>query len=1315
MNSDLFEFENVDYNKFYCVHCGSKNLDGNFECLAGKKHMIDEETLREEVDERFRIFIEKVVIDPEEKKDVGAVSSSNFIPENISLADLESLFRNKSDIRNILNESFPHDQLKEVKEILEKIATEKHTRTKKTQQSCDESKLVEVFSAEINSEICCNCRAFVDFTTGEPSIGKHNFFTISRKFLENESYKNFVVFFLGSEPTREEALNSYKKIIVNRLKNTIVYENISLEIIMDVFSFEIIIEKLKNPKCLEFFVKKIGKLKNSQNAKYSELIKFLKHVIAMKLLKGAKSSAYLPSYQNNMESEYMKNVIGIQTNAYNFNYDFDVQHFVMIYEAKILENEFYRSSKRDITFNSGEYRETKKLIDFKNFFNKVKIGDGIKQVVYKKGTNEIYAAQNKTQKIDLGMGDFFAVYFDDDSNITIDILKETAYFRGVGSAIKKNISTLKKFGIEFEKLSFVSFDGKMTVSTSGILLKKILLQFFETSELKKYWFTKSQATSTNNHSFVYWPDNVISIPSIVKESVDFNIVFQSKVNIVFNKWEISFNGNQNSFIIPFFSKFFSLIHLMENLKLNMKYENVNKVIENYLFSNRKKKSTDNYRKLTDFATILVSQNEIAKRETYNRAIRNSTNDEKIVENFSARSKPIVFPIERFGIGEIIKRWKLFYASILLNTNPVFTQNTEMIDLIEKDKVDKFAESDIIVTSEKIYVRGHNTSSLGIVFEGMFFLAYPEKEKLPQLELVNNYPTKTSVINIIDKKTFAQKFPGTTSRKKNISPSVQVAIVQFTDVSPSKSGFYFPDKKGNSNFRDFINANYPNKGERHALVYQHMWDYTPEEIEETFDTINVVLHQDLLQNYHEASIFYFEFDTMTKSFFFREPRNRYGYYRNMTYEKSMFIFKMSSDRMDVIYFNQGDDFIPTSKKIRNFIKFDSNISKPVTIGEVLSSLAPDEYVRGQFFDTNGKSVGISVAKGNLIMDLRYSAQFPIYKGSNRHNFGKLTDTCTNVTKKFSNFDDRFTLIPIKTKKVKYQISKIHQETKNWKRDVYFFMRTFISFWIIANPDKTKVYTEEEIEKFVEEMTDVSDGRWQEEQEIDELTVIQQFDNIEDFSSYLEKIFPNRFYGGKFRVSASEYEKIKDFMRGELSAIKNCPPEFRSSYLSCRVISSLSNRMTNELSGINSVFYNNMICSLKEKNMNEEKVFYASSFSPTMDFNHGDFHSKYKKAEMVIIPFRGRYFIIRMTERGYFSIAVQACDTWFKKKEICSYYTNEGKSILCARKFRFDKGEIVESKDNEDELIKLSGEDYWVLSYNLKNGAMAHAAMLPIKIS
>lgn len=1296
---------NLGNDNFYCIHCKSKNLDGK-PCVSGKSHEVDKEILDRATNEKFENFVNSIIINEEERKNIGTISSESYISDEITSKELIETMRSKTEIRKILNDYFPLETFDDLKKKRDNDAAIERLSGKRKKDRIHELFFSNKISVALSSSTTVNFVYNPDYR----KFIRDDFFPTINNFLNNEKYSQYVKFFIGEEPKFETAEKIYNDLIRRKIEESNVYMYFTYDIVFEILNFEIIVEKLKEPECLKYFIGRLRNLKNSEEIKFAEHINFLKQMIKMKLMRKNESSCYVPSFENSFNSEYMKNIIGIQTNSYNFCYDFDITEFIMMYKSKIMKNDFYYLSQRDVTHETSEYREVKKLLDFKNYFHKIKIGDGIVQVVYKKGTDEIYASQERTMRIDLSYGDFFGVYFDDGSNIIIDILTEEAFFEGTGKSIKKNISQLKKFDIDFEKPTFVSFSGKMSVTTSGILLKKILPRFFVIPELRNFWHTKSQVTSTNNHSFVYWPEDMKNIPAISKESVDFNIIFQSKINIITNKWEIVFNGNQNSFIIPFFSMFLSLVHLMENLKHNKKYETVNNEIEKFLL-HYKRKNQENNRKLSDTATILVSQNEIAKRETYNRAIRSSIGDEKIIESFNSRSKPIVFPMERFSDSKIVERWKLFYQGIMLNTSPIFS-----IDCDKKYDSSRSSRYDIFYNDSESQFQISGFGNVGVMYRNIMFLSYPEKDKLPLLTTkVNGPPTKSSVINVTDGKIFSQKYQGLSSRKKNVTPTVQGAINQFTDTVPMKSGFYFPMKKGFSGFREFINANYPVIEERHALVYQHMWDYSPEEIEKSFEKIDITLHQDLLQNYHQAMIFYLEHDTIKKTFDFKEPRNRFGYFRNTTYKNAMFIFKMSQDRMDVIYFNDKDDFIHIDSKIRNFIKTEkSNVS--FTASEIISLLRGNEKIEGQFFDTNGKSVGIRIKRDEQVMDLRYPAQFSIYERTGSHRFHKLTTTETNVTEKFGNFSDsRFTLIPMKTKSVKYQVSKIHQKTKNWRKDVYFFVRTFISYWLIMSTDNEKIYTNDEVNDFVDSMLEISDGRKYENQMIDNLAVIQNFSDIQKYTAYLEKIFPNRFYNGKFHVDECEIEKIKEYMKAEISPIKNCPPSFKQMYLSARVDSSLLEKSSLEISGINAIFYNNMISSLKENNMSEDRFLFTENFSPLYDFNHQGIHPKKKKAEMLLIPYRNKFFFIRMTERGHFPIAVHACDLWFKKKQIASYYTKEEKNISSARKFKFENDRIIESKGNEEEIIKLSGEDYWVLAYNLKNGAIAYAAMLPVEIN
>lgn len=1298
----LFNFGNAE---ICCVICGKKNLNYDPVCLNSKTHKVDEKILSEETERIFDGFVDSLVINSKEKKNIGTVSDKHLIPDDSTYEEVSKIMNKEMNFRNIIEDSFPESILADLKH---KNDLEKKTKGKSKNQA------TEKFFHDQDLFFCLSSSSNIDAVKKSQGYKKflvEKFYKTMDEILKDPNYVEFVKFFLGENPTMEMIQASFEQILEFQFLSGIC-NCFTFDIISETVRFQMILTSLRDDKRRQFFIERIKKLRNSESTKFSDHVNFMKHLISVNLLKNANSDCYMPEFTRTFESKYMSDILSTQTKAYNFSYGFNIIDFTMIYKGKIKKNDFYNLSKREEIFQTNEHKDHKEILDFLNYFNKIKVGNGISQVVYKKGHDEIYVSQKSTMKIDLSYGDFFGIYFDDGSSVIIDILTEEALFKGNGKSIKNNVEILKKINIEFDELEFVHFEGKMTVVTTGVLLKRILSLFINRiEEIKKYWFTKSQSTSTNNHSFVYWPEDIKTIPAVFKESVDFNIIFQSKINIILNKWEVNFAGNQNSFIIPFFSMFLSLVHLMENLKHAPKYAPVQSAIDSYL-SYYKRKNEEGKKKASDTATLLVSKHEIVKREAYNRALKHLVGNTSEMENFNSRSKPIVFDISRFDNEEIVFRWKLFYSHIMHLTSPVFSTDRDKVLSMKIDEIIQYARKNVIFENNTFKINGFGC--VGISYRDRMFLSYPEKGKMSQLEIKNQFPVKSSVINVTDKKVFIQKHQGLSSRKKNVTPSVQAEIGHYTDIIPSKSGFYFPKKRDFVSFRNFVENNYPNMGERHALLYQHMWDYTPEEIEKTFDEINIPLHQDLLQNYHGAAIIFLKYDSSKKIFEYKEPRNRFGYYRNSTYDKVMFIFEMAHDRMDVIYFDEGNDYIQITDKIRNFMKFEKNVPHPVTAPQLINMLDSDERISGQFFDTNGKSIGVRITKRGAVMDLRYSAQFPVFEKTIDHNFGRLSTTETNVNEKFGAFkdDDRFSLVPKKSKSVKYRISEIHEETRNWRKDVYFFTRTLITYWMISNPHG-KVYTTKDIDEFVEEMI-VPGYRPMQSQMIDELIVLRIFPTIQQYSSYLETIYPSRFYEGKFHVEKSEIEKIKSYMKAEICPIKNCSIDFRRAYCSMRVQRSVLKKNSDEIIGIDNIFYNNMISVLKEKKLNEDRFLFSNVFYPAFDFKYADSQPKQKKAELVIIPFREKYYMIRMTEKGYFNIAVHVCDLWFKKKEIASYYTTEERKISAARKFRLELDEIIESRDNEEDKIRLTGEDYWVLSYSLKNGSIVYAAMLPIEI-
>ena len=258
-----------------------------------------------------------------------------------------------------------------------------------------------------------------------------------------------------------------------------------------------------------------------------------------------------------------------------------------------------RYSKRTLYIDLCDGKSKKTIIDYLNFYSKIDENDPlIDQIIYKNGVDVRNKISNteKSIKKPCANDDFFGIYYKNNSKVIFDLLSKDVYFTGTSSQINEIILHLSsKYNIEFENPTFLTFKGNINVTTAGVLCKKIIQQLFLHDEMNKFWYTKSNQTSANNHSFVFWPEKTKSIPKQSDNSVSIKIVYESKHDCVYNNWNISFEGNDNSFIIPFFGMFLGFVHFMENLSVNKKYITFERVVREFL-AYFKKRSFDHGQK-----------------------------------------------------------------------------------------------------------------------------------------------------------------------------------------------------------------------------------------------------------------------------------------------------------------------------------------------------------------------------------------------------------------------------------------------------------------------------------------------------------------------------------------------------------------------------------------------------------------------------------------------------------------------------------------------------------------------------------------------
>jgi len=1290
-----------------CVHCDLKNLGvSKCELTPDGKHMLSK-SLIDKIHAKIKENFKKIFSISE--KDGKNQSKDEDISKNIKVIPY-------------LNNIFPDSKLEE---FMEKESKYINAKNKAKLSEYANLKLQTLFTNELSIKYSTNDNLEKMFASYEYSKFEDNFVrVIKEKIFDEENFrkysqyiKNHTLYNLNEDLMK----NTLKKTLQNLKElddtndNPIIYKNV-----LNFLKIDMIIQNLDTVEKKTRFMETIKRNEDLNKDELNDFENFIDHLILAKIYRKVNAIVYLPKLKSSFKTKFMNTSISNQVEAVNFNYDLGIFDFIVKYKYIIKDNKITQESKRKISINVGSDKNTKYIIDYLNFYLMMDIDNYLIQIIYK--NREDYRVKQKQNLfVEDSEGDYFSLLFSDNSKIVFSLVSDEVYFTGPIDSIENIISYLKdKYSIEFHSPEFMEFQGNLRIETSANLTKKVIQEIFNHNAFRNYWITKKQTNNTNNHSYVYWSENNMeNFPTTFDNWINFKIDFHSKKDIVYNNWEINFEGNSVAFLQPFISKIISIVHLMENISFNKSFQPTNEAIEKY--THFLKKESSEKKSKSDNSSYLIAQNEIAKREIYNKAIKYSLRGMNLKENFNSRSKPLIFHERNFN-KIIMAKWKRFYASISLNKNLLFLE--------DKSKYMEPPENMIVKVEENIKFvfnddrqRGLQIGKhyIGLIYEGLFLLPYPEKGKISKIEIVNNVYKKESSLILNKEGSGTSGNIKSSSKKKAVSSIIREVVDRFTTNKASKTVFYFPGDNEYQNFRDFLDKTYPNRKDIYALVKQHLWDHTNEEIEETFKSIDISIHQDLLQHFHKSLIFYFVYDSQRKQYLHKQPRHKFFYCHNREYDHVMFIFKSSKERTDVIYFEDDQYKIPINDQMKNFIK--TQAPNPITTNQLKNLLDIDgDIVKGQIFDSNGKSCGLRIQRSNKIMDLRYNPQYSLYLDDydTSFNFGEIKDSKTNVNEKFGNFanDDRFILVPKKTTNVKYKISKIAENLRSWKQEVYIFQRILITLWFLFNNDKQEnyIYKKEDVQLFINTYlgSHIDTDRKLKKQNYENLIVIKRFDHIRDFIDYVSEIYPNRFYGGKLRVRNEELDEIREYMEREIMLIKNYPPSFKEEILNSRTILNLI-KDKEDLRGRDEIAYNNFVLEIKKNNLIHYSYKFSKTFSEKFDPKDTDINSKETKAELILIPFMDKYFFLRLTEKGNSLTAVYACIQWKEKKEIISYYSKEQKRSPYIKNFKLVGSDIVESDKNDFSHLSIPEEDYcWILGYELSSGGIVYAAMLPIEI-
>lgn len=1213
--------------------------------------------------------------------------------------------------------------------------------------------------------------------------------------VNSNDYQTYIKLMTGINVDLQTVINYYYNYVYdtainNQLTNKIVYFSIdSLLVFLSIHVPIYMTIDSRNKKL--FFINTIIESNEMSNNSYRDFINHIQNNIRVQLLKKYKSSLCIKRNMYQYQDKYLNMTTARLNYPYNYTHSINMNNIKLRYRFL---NPFKGKSgfKKTILFCGNDQCE-KEVYDFLEFYTKFKPNDTLRAIVYKNGKDirikgditcesKILSMQEDEMKskINNSLDDdiianislnsnveyYTAIYFSGlnaDGYAIFDHSTSACYITGTSALINQLVDTfITEYNMDMSSREFISFSSGFEISTRAVLSKKILQEILMIYPLNRNWFVKNINTMANKYRFIYTPDES---PKQIEtnEYVSVGIEFNSKQTTTHNLWNITYIGNKQIFIIPFISMFIGLIEMMENIPYDPRFDAYIQAEQAYLQMVVKFCSSTEKSKVQDTSICQIAKHEITKREVYGNTLKETGITKLNMHNYEERSKP--FGIKRPLVGSLEeKKWILFYTYAKIGINHIILDKS----LIPQNLADEVEEEINIISTrfkfktETVYeetgyfereVFVFDDQVIGIVYNDYLFLSYPERSNLHSMGMRNGVPVRLpDYINNEDKPLISQRSHTSPQRVKEVKAVIQEMIKQFTDEKPKRMIFFEPHINSGT-YREYIEEKFKPKVLR-SILAQHMWDKTDDEINTDIEHLNVETQQDMLQCVMNSFIMYFDYDQSTKQYVFKLPRHNHWYAININYNRVIFIFRNKEGRHEIIKFENKEDSILMNDKVLSF--FSTGIfgqqakNIPISCELLYRLIDEDEEIAGQMFDTNGKCVGFRIKKGDKIMDLRIQPQYPLipimmygFASKNNYQYVTITDSLTNVDEIFNQKikqDTRFELIPKRTTRVRYQVSKIYEDNRQWKQMFYIFWRMVVMHWSIKTRRIIDIFVKrsvsnlimyEDIEKYIDTVIIQRDPSRpiHETQEIETVVIPENNTDINVFESYLMRVYPNVFYtdnGVKaFHVITDELNSMREYMKRELDIIKEYPREFFHHLNNTRMNIKLIKQSSSEIIGINNITSFMTDMNIRINLLSKTHLRHIGRFVSNIDPLHYDRNSKddkNEKSEMVTIFYKSKLYIIRLFKSGIEEVATYAAMIWHKEKRILPYdYYDTNFPSMTSRLFQHKNGEIQESTGNKNDDIEASGMDLWVLSYtrtkmdrskNKEPHVTVYAAMLPI---
>lgn len=1032
----------------------------------------------------------------------------------------------------------------------------------------------------------------------------------------------------------------------------------------------LIIKDINRFEARKYFTQRLINFKKSSSNINREYINHISDYIAIKALKERNSITALPPMPFK-KSKYLMKTTASSQKPHLQDYDISMSEIVLKYKFELSRES--GQAKRIATQYGNRSYKNKEVSDLFHFYTTFQTSEDVLAVVYK--DKKEHRVKRYSVEIEIPEEthhhEYFAVYFNEkpvakeqrrqetaprnqtvvDSTasasatsapgipdspqasrngisnqsemprIIFDLASGKCHITGTKERII-SVRTLfkKRYSIELMNPEFISFKGSFSVKTKAVLSKDVFAHCLKLPILSRYWLVKDIKQLASNYNYVYDFEDQPNHQTSTNKYISLIVQPGKCVGILDNTWTIQYDGNDNTFMIPFVSMFIGLIQLLENADQDSRLELFHKKQEAFLEALVRKKN-----KITssDLSLISCALREINKKDIYNMALKEAFNEIKmsgvldalpddVVDEYENHAKPfwVRTPLE----GGRLRRWKQFYISALLEVNPLLKKQVSQTlinpsaEVLMKNSLDKLEDKFALNLSNKIRLAKPTNSSepeclsiyesieesypLAMVFGDFLFFTYPDKSIVHLIGRSKKRGLPIRVSDAVrmkdDKVNKYSRNAGSMNPRKKAMQGAILEIIQAFGLFPSSISEYNP-AEGQRFLEDFLIRAYQISDKRKqaddeeagnrvlkALVAQHTWDIPMEEIHSVFREINIELQQDLLQNYHDALILYYDYDTEDREYKFKFPRHKLWYAVNQTYENVMFIFRSRQSKSDkgvleIVNFpdpnktakNAETQRVQKNKAVNHFFKTayltqrSAWNHKSVTYDD-FARLPNDVKVDGQFFDSNGKCSGFRfrIHRGGTtfsFLDTHITPQEPVlprfrekkfeakFVSTENHdireaNFGYITDIRTTVSSlsEIGRLDDgRFTLIEKPVRVVQNDIHQMYNDTRQWKQDVYLFVRMVISHWIYSGRP--------EPENHLDTYIQVADSKkpLEKVQELERTTIIPIFKSeepIKEFESFLLKAYPNRFYSNDWNRDSGVLEIDTKAIDKELGEIE-----------------------------------------------------------------------------------------------------------------------------------------------------------------------------------